>query len=153
MNNLIRGFSFVMTLLAVLLPAAAGAKERKLDCKLTFSSREWSALYTSAVGEGTVTCEDGSKLAVSIRAKGLGISAGKWKIDEGKGTFTHVREIGDVLGHYAAVGADAGLAKAGSAKVLSKGRVSLALVGKGEGWDIGITVSEFTIDKIVAPSR
>lgn len=153
MYRTIRGYGLVLALLAMVLPAAAGAKERTLDCKLAFSSREWSALYTSAVGEGTVTCKDGSKLAVSIRAKGLGITAGKWKIDDGKGTFTHVRQIDDVLGHYAAVGADAGLAKAGSAKVLSKGKVSLALVGKGEGWDIGIAVSEFTIDKAGAASH
>lgn len=151
--NMIRGFGFVPLLLAVAVPAAAAAKERSLECKLTFSSREWSVLYTSAVGEGMVSCKDGAKLAVSIRAKGVGITAGKWKIDEGKGTFTHVREIEDVLGHYAALGADAGLSKAGSAKVLTKGKVSLALAGKGEGWDIGIAVSEFTIDRADTPSH
>ena len=37
--------------------------------------------------------------------------------------------------------------KAGEAQVLTKGDVSLALAGKGEGVDIGVDVGEFTISR------
>lgn len=131
------------------LSGAAAASDRELDCRLEFTSKEWSALYTSAVGEGTVTCKDGSTLPVAIRAKGVGITAGKWKITEGGGKFTHVAKIEDVLGSYLAVSGDIGVAKSGTAQVLTKGKVSLALAGKGEGFDVGIAVSDFRISKRV----
>lgn len=139
----IRRFGAVLALLAV--PCVAAAEGRKLDCTLSFTSEEWSAMYVSSTGTGTVECEDGSSLPVTIRAKGLGITAGKWKITRGKGNFTHVGAIDEVLGSYLSLGADAGVVKSGTAKLLSKGEVTLALAGKGEGFDIGIAVTEFTI--------
>jgi hypothetical protein len=39
------------------------------------------------------------------------------------------------------------VAKAGTAQILTKGKVSLALAGKGEGFDVGIAVSGFRISK------
>lgn len=135
------------------LPAPAPAAERDLSCKLEFTSREWSAFYDSAVGEGKVTCKDGSSMPVAIRARGIGITAGKWKITDGKGTFTHVARIDDVLGNYLSLGGDIGVAKAGTAKVLTKGKVSLALAGKGEGFDIGIAITGFKISKPTAKAK
>lgn len=132
------------TLLTVASSATAAA-ERDLSCNLTFISSEWSAVYASAKGSGTVSCEDGSSMPVAIRAKGIGLTAGKWKITDGKGKFTHVTRIEDVLGSYAALSGDIGVAKAGTARVLTKGKVSLALAGTGEGFDVGITISDFEI--------
>lgn len=138
-------------LLAAALLAAtssiATAAERDLHCNLTFTSHEWSVLYASAVGEGKVTCKDGSSMPVAIRAKGVGITAGKWKITDGRGTFTHVARIEDVLGGYLAVSGDIGVSKAGTARALTKGNVSLVLAGKGEGFDVGIAISGFRISK------
>lgn len=141
-----RNFSIlaVASLLAV-ANSAATAAERELGCNLTFTSSEWSAVYASAKGSGTVSCEDGSSMPVAIRAKGIGLTAGKWKITDGKGKFTHVAKIEDVLGSYAALSGDIGVAKAGTARVLTKGKVSLALAGTGEGFDVGIAISDFEI--------
>lgn len=127
--------------------ACASAAERELNCTLAFSTQEWSALYASTVGEGTVTCSDGASLPVAIRANGIGITAGKWKIVQGTGRFTRVTDIDDVLGHYVALSGDVGVVKTGTARVLTKGRVSLALSGTGEGFDLGVAIGDFRIGR------
>lgn len=140
--------SFICLLLAAAAAAMAtpvGASDKELRCRLQFSSREWSAVYASSTGTGQVTCDDGTSMPVTISAKGIGITAGKWKITDGKGTFTHVSRIEDVLGNYLAVSGDVGVSKAGTARALSKGKVSLALAGKGEGFDLGVAISSFKI--------
>ena len=71
----------------------------------------------------------------------------KWRIDDGKGDFTNVHRMSEVLGRYAVASAEAGVVKAGEAKVLSKGEVSLALAGNGQGVDIGVDLGEFTISR------
>lgn len=128
-------------------PGLAAAAGQEMSCELQFTSRQWSAVYSSAVGEGTVRCDNGASMPVAITAKGLGITVGKWKITDGKGKFTRVAAIEDVLGSYLAVSGDAGLSKAGTAQALTKGKVSLVLAGKGEGFDLGIAISDFKISK------
>lgn len=123
------------------------AAERELSCTLEFSTQEWSALYASTVGEGTVACSDGASLPVAIRANGIGITAGKWKIVQGTGRFTRVADIDDVLGHYVALSGDVGVVKTGTARVLTKGKVSLALTGTGEGFDLGVAIGDFRIGR------
>lgn len=143
-------------LAAAALMAASGmsaAADTELSCNLKFTSRQWSAVYSSAEGEGTVSCDNGASLPVTISAKGIGLTAGKWKITDGTGKFTRVSAIEDVLGSYLAVSGDAGVAKAGTAQVLTKGKVSLALAGKGEGFDIGIAISDFKIAKRAADAK
>ncbi|HET7931344.1 MAG TPA: hypothetical protein VFL63_08165 [Rhodanobacteraceae bacterium] len=118
-----------------------------LDCKLKFSLTGWSLIYKHADGVGTVTCEDGQSLPVKIAVKGGGLTAGKWHVDSGTGSFTDVHRISDVLGRYAHASAHAGLIKSATAEVLTKGTVSLALAGHGEGIDLGIDVGAFTISR------
>lgn len=118
-----------------------------LDCKLRFSLTGWSLIYKHADGEGTVTCENGQSMPVKITVKGGGLTAGKWHVDNGRGTFTDVHQISDVLGRYAQGGAHAGLVKSANAQVLTKGNVSLALAGHGEGVDLGVDVGAFTISR------
>jgi hypothetical protein len=134
------------------LATSALAKDRDLSCNLKFSASSWSAIYERADGSGAVTCSDGSTLPVTISAKGLGLTAGKWKIKDGKGKFSHVDKIGDVLGDYLSVSSNVGAGKAGTAQVLTKGKVSLALAGKGDGFDIGIAISGFSI-KSATPQK
>jgi hypothetical protein len=50
-----------------------------------------------------------------------------------------------VLGNYAQGEAHAGITKSGTAQVLTKGTVSLAIAGHGEGIDLGVDVGEFTL--------
>ncbi|GAA0715890.1 hypothetical protein [Dokdonella soli] len=129
------------------LPSAAQAAEANLDCKLRFSLTGWAAIYKRAEGHGVVTCENGKSMRVNIRAKGGGLTVGKSHIDNGTGRFTDVHSIEDVLGTYAQGEASIGAVKSGTAQVLTKGTVSLALAGAGEGVDIGISFGGFTISR------
>ena len=141
MHKTLIGTSLALALLA-LAPAAQAAQ----TCKLDFNMAGWSVFYKTASGTGTVTCSDGSRLAVKVSAKGGGLTVGKSKIRNGVGEFAMVENIRDVLGSYAAVEAHAGAQKAAHAQAMTNGKVSLALAGKGEGWDLGVAFTRFTIE-------
>lgn len=133
---------------ASLLSAAAGpslAGTADLVCKLKYQVKGWSALVKVADGTGTVTCANGTSKAVTIKLRSVGATVGKSQIDNGVGKFTDVLSFDDVLGTYAQTEVHAGLGKSSSAQVLTKGTVSLALAGAGEGIDLGVTVGELTI--------
>lgn len=123
----------------------AAAAQPDLDCKLSFSLTGWSAIYEHATGHGMVTCANGAALPVDITVHGGGLTAGKWRINDGKGKFTDVYRVSDVLGSYAQASANAGIIKSATAQVLSKGTVSLALAGHGQGINLGISGSKFTL--------
>lgn len=116
------------------------------DCRLDFSVSGWSAFYKTASGTGTVSCDNGQRLAVRITAKGGGLSFGKSRIDNGVGEFSGIHDIRDVLGTYAAAEAHAGAVKSSKAQVMTKGDVQLALSGTGEGWDIGVAFGNFVLE-------
>lgn len=129
---------------AMLLPSPAQAGE--VSCKMTFQLSGWSVFYKTAKGSGTVHCSNGQTLHVRLRAKGGGLTFGKTRIDHGVGKFTGVSSIHDVLGHYANAEAHAGAEKSADAQVLTKGNVSLALSGKGSGWNLGVAFGAFIIE-------
>jgi hypothetical protein len=128
---------------AVLLVGAQSAAA--IDCEMDFSMSGWSAFYKTASGSGTIHCNNGQKLNVKIQTKGGGITFGKQRIDNGRGKFSEVNNISDLLGTYATGGAHAGAIKSSAASVVTKGDVSLALAGTGEGIDIGIDFGKFVI--------
>ena len=128
-----------------LLFSTAPASAQNLTCKLTFSSSSWSIFYKTTSGTGMVKCSNGQSLAVKITAKGGGLTVGKSKITNGFGEFAEVRNIRDVLGSYAAGEAHAGTEKSAHAQAMTNGKVSLALAGKGEGWDLGVAFTKFTL--------
>ena len=129
------------------VPGTSSAARSDLDCKLTFSLQGWSAIYKHADGSGTVTCANGRSMPVHVRIRGGGLTAGKWRINDGHGKFSDVARISDVLGDYAAASADIGAVKSGTVQVLTKGPVSLALRGVGHGINLGISGSRFTISR------
>ncbi|WP_430760091.1 hypothetical protein [Solilutibacter silvestris] len=137
-----------LLVLAMAIAAPSFASAEGIDCKLHYRLDGWSMVYSSATGSGTVDCSNKKSMPVRISAKALGASIGKWQIDKGTGRFTDVQNINDVLGTYAKAEVNAGLAKSGSLQVLTKGNVSLALAGKGEGVNLGVEVGGFTIEKI-----
>ena len=142
--------SIALTVAVCALPFAvskAFATGADLDCKLHYSLTGWSAIYKHAEGSGTVTCANGTTMPVEISAKGGGLTVGKFHIDNGTGNFTDVHTINDVLGDYAQGEAHAGAGKAGHAQVLTKGTVSLALAGTGEGVDLGVAVGVFSLKR------
>ncbi|MEO7062253.1 MAG: hypothetical protein ABI082_00575 [Dokdonella sp.] len=133
--------------LAAGTPHTAQAASPNLDCTMKFSLTGWAAIYKRAEGHGVVTCENGKSMRVNISAKGGGLTVGKSHIDNGTGKFTDVHSIEDVLGTYAQGDASIGAGKSGTAQVLTKGTVSLALAGAGQGVDIGVSFGGFTISK------
>lgn len=133
----------VVLLASVMAPPARAAGP--VDCTLQYSLSGWSVFYQTASGSGTVTCGDGQTLPVRIRAKGGGLTFGKSRVD-GSGVFSGVYDIRDVLGAYASSEAHVGLAKSARATAMTKGSVSLALVGRGQGWDLGLAFGKFVIE-------
>jgi hypothetical protein len=136
-------------LASALALAAVSAPSRAADptCKLKFNLEGWSAIYKTAEGTGTVTCDNGKSLPVKVSTKGVGLTAGKSKIDNGFGQFAGVNNINDVLGTYVAAEAHAGASDSTNAQVMTKGNVSLSVAGTGKGWDLGVDLSGFTISK------
>ena len=140
----------------VLLPAlallfalgAAPAKAAdKTKCDLKFSVTEWSAVVEHASGKGMITCENGKSIPVTITSKGAGLTAGKFKIDDGHGEFNAVTNPEDLLGDYGAAEASLGVVKSGQTMLMTKGDVTLALAGHGEGWNVGVSFSKFTLSR------
>jgi hypothetical protein len=142
--------SALVLMMAVGVPHSAQAAEADLGCKMKFSLTGWSVIYKHAEGHGVVTCADGASMPIKISAKGGGLTVGKSHIDNGTGKFTDVHKIEDVLGTYAQGDASIGAGKSGTAQVLTKGTVSLALAGAGEGVDIGVSFGGFTIERAPA---
>lgn len=136
-------FLAACALIAASLPARAGGP---IDCRLEFTMAGWSVFYKTASGTGTVSCDNGQRMAVRIRAKGGGLSFGKSRIENGTGEFSGVHHIREVLGTYATAEAHAGAVRSSKAQVMTKGEVSLALAGTGRGWDIGVAFGKFVIE-------
>lgn len=139
------GSALLLTLAAPL--AAPAAEAAMVKCALTFELHEWAAVYESATGTGKITCDNGQSAPVAIRSKGGGLSAGKFTIKDGRGSFSDVANIDELFGRYAAADSSAGARKAADAWVMTKDKVSLGISGTGKGWDLGFTVDEFTISK------
>ena len=136
-----------LPVLVALALAAPRVHAAEVDCEMRFSTSGWSIFYKTATGTGTITCNNGQKMAVKIRAKGGGLTVGKSTIENGRGEFSGVRDISELLGSYAAAEAHAGAAKSSKAQVMTKGEVNLALAGTGKGWDLGIAFGKFVISR------
>lgn len=133
--------------MTVLPTSNAHASEATVKCDLVYNLSGWSLIYKHAEGTGKISCSNGQHADVKIAVVGGGLTAGKYHIDNGKGEISNVHGINDVFGDYAQAGADAGVVKSSQAQVLTKGTVSLALAGTGEGVNLGISVGKFTITK------
>jgi hypothetical protein len=114
-------------------------------CTLKYSLSGWSVLYSTASGSGTITCDNGQSAHVSLRATGGGLTVGKSKTVNGRGTFSEVADISELLGSYASAEAHAGVVESSAAQVVTKGTVSLAFAGTGKGVDLGVTFGKFVI--------
>lgn len=128
--------------------SAQASAAGKIDCQMKFTLTGWSAIYKHAEGGGTVSCSNGRTYPVNIVANGGGLTVGKYKVEGGTGKFSDVYDVGEIFGSYAQGEANAGLVKSGTAQVLTKGNVSLALAGSGEGVDLGISFGKFTVERV-----
>jgi len=136
-------FALACTGLLASVPARAAGE---ISCRMNFQMSGWSIFYKTASGSGTVSCSNGQSMHVHLRAKGGGLTFGKTRIDHGVGKFTGVGNIREILGHYANAEAHAGAEKSADAQVVTKGNVSLALSGKGRGWNLGVAFGAFIIE-------
>lgn len=135
------------TALAAFPASPARAAGPMVKCDLSFTLHGWSLIYKQAQGAGTVRCDNGQSAPVKISVVGGGLTAGKFRIDNGKGEITKVHGINEVFGDYVQAGAEAGVVKSAHAQVLSKGTTSLAISGTGQGIDLGVSVGKFTISR------
>jgi hypothetical protein len=142
-----RSAVFLMLILAVALTAPAGAVAKTTKCEMKYTLAGWSAFYKVAHGQGTITCDNGQTAHVTIEAKGGGLTAGKYKVNDGLGKFSEVSDISELFGTYVAAAAEAGAVKSTTAGAMTKGEVSLALAGKGTGFELGVSFGKFTITK------
>ncbi len=137
---------FIATITAAAL-FAQNASAGELSCTLRFNLKGWSAFYKHSEGNGIVSCNDGSTLPVKIEAKGGGLTFGKSEIRDGRGRFSSVYNIRDVIGGYATAEASAAAGDAVKAQVVTKGPISLALSGKGKGVELGVAFGSFIISE------
>jgi len=126
-------------------PAAQAAGN--IDCELHYNLSGWSAFYKTASGTGTITCDNGTSIPVKITAKGGGLTVGRTTITDGRGRFTGAYTLNDLLGTYAAAEVHASASRATDAQAMTKGDVSLALAGTGQGWSLGIGFGKFVIER------
>jgi hypothetical protein len=132
-----------MCLAALAEPAFGGLTK----CKMKYSLAGWSVFYSTANGIGTIACDNGQSAPVFLPAKGGGLTAGKSRITDGRGTFSEVDDISELFGSYASMGVHAGAVESSAAQVVTKGTVSLAFSGTGKGMDLGVTFGKFVIER------
>jgi hypothetical protein len=147
-------FLIISLILAFGTTATAGEAPEKAEahCKMTFNLSGWSIFYETASGTGSISCDNGQSTVVHLKVQGGGITAGTYRV-RGKGDFSKVSDISELLGTYAAAEAHAGVIKSANAQVVTKGDVSLALVAKGRGTNIGVSFSGFTIEPLKKGQR
>ena len=139
-------------LMGVWLLAAAPASALT-KCDLTFDLESWSIFYKEGHGRGVVDCDNGQRAHVIIETRGGGISFGASKIVDGNGEFSFLSDIDEIYGDYATAEAHAGMGPATHAQVVTKGPLSLALSGTGNGVDVGFAFGRFTIRRGAPPER
>jgi hypothetical protein len=139
------GLALAGALLTVLPAGQARADEPTIKCELHYNLQGWSIIYKHAEGSGTVTCNNGQSAPVKITVVGGGLTAGKYRVENGKGEISKVHGIDEVFGDYVQAGAEAGVVRSAQAQVLTKGTTSLALSATGQGINLGVSVGKFTI--------
>lgn len=148
MSKRISGFAAAMLMctgmLTGLYATDALAAKAPVSCHLTYSLAGWSAIYQHAEGHGHITCDNGQRSDVVIRMHGGGLTAGKFRVT-GTGAISNVYSIKEVFGTYAQSGVSAGVVQSGTAQVLTKGTVSIALKGTGEGINLGVAIDKVEI--------
>jgi hypothetical protein len=140
-------WSVIVTIAAVVISPQPAHGASNVKCQLSFTMSGWSAFYKTASGKGTVTCDNGQSMKVKLNAKGGGLTVGKSTIEDGHGEFSGVGSVSEILGSYIAAEAHAGAVESTQAQVMTKGEVSLALAGKGRGFDLGVAFGKLTISK------
>jgi hypothetical protein len=119
--------------------------DKKLGtCTMTYKLEGFSLAYKQYDGTGEVSCRNGQKAKVKLSSKSIGFSIG-YSVIEGEGFFTDVKHISEVYGNYISFGNHFGFKNSVDRQILTRGEISLALRGKGKGFDIGVTIGDLSI--------
>jgi len=143
----ILGLTILILAISLLAAVPALAQQATTSCSMRFDLKGWSVIYKTASGSGTITCDNGQRARVKIDAKGGGLTASRYEINDGHGKFSAVSDISELFGGYAIGSATIGAVKAGELQVVTKGSVTLGLAGAGHGVGLGLDVGEFTISR------
>jgi len=150
-QRMVLGLSaLALSLLSLVAVAPAGADAKTTVCKLNYALKGWSDIYKTSGGWGTITCDNGQTAPVKISTKGGVLMAGKPEMWNGHGKFSEVRSISELYGSYASPTAAAGAVnavKSSEAQTMTKGEVSLALAGSGDGVETGVSFDKLTISR------
>ena len=130
------------------LDAEAADSGANTKCRMNFDLAGWSIFYKTAKGTGVIRCTNGQRANVKLKATGGGISFGKSELKNGKGSFSKVNDISQLFGGYAESDAHAGASKSADAYAMTKGNISLAISGTGEGWSLGFAFGKFSIKPV-----
>ncbi|RMH92821.1 hypothetical protein EBB59_07595 [Lysobacter pythonis] len=139
--------SLILAAIAGGLLLAPAAQAKEVRCTLKYNMSGGGAFYKRSAGEGTITCDNGQSMRVTIRSRGGGLTFGSSKIEDGIGKFSPVLDIKDLIGGYATAEANAGGGSASKAQVVTKGSISLALSGRGSGRTLGVSFGSFIIEE------
>ncbi len=103
-------------LFGALLSLGTAAEADTTLCKLDFGMRGWSKHFETAVGRGTITCDNGQTTTVAIQGHGATAlpDGGGAFASGGTATFSAVLDISALLGSYVLPPA----ARAGNARPL-----------------------------------
>ena len=130
---------------AALMLAAPPASAEMIKCQLKYDLEGWSVLYKHSTGTGRISCSNGQAADVKIVTHGGGVTFGTQRVIGGSGVFSAVHDIEEIYGSYAEAIAHAGAGGSADARAMTKGRVSLSLVGRGQGLNLGIALGSFRI--------
>ncbi|AMK76959.1 MULTISPECIES: hypothetical protein [Methylomonas] len=119
--------------------------EKKLGtCSMTYKLEGFSLAYKQYDGTGEITCRNGQKAKVALSSKSIGFTIG-YSVIEGEAYFTDVKYISELFGDYVSLGNHFGFKNSVDRQVLTRGEISLVMLGKGKGFDIGFTIGDLSI--------
>jgi hypothetical protein len=113
-------------------------------CSMSYKLEGFSLAYKQYDGIGEITCRNGQKAQVKLSSKSIGFTIG-YSVIEGEGYFTEVKSINEIYGNYISLGNHFGFKNSVDRQVLTRGEISLVLMGKGKGFDIGVTIGDLSI--------
>lgn len=119
--------------------------EKKLGtCSMTYKLEGFSLAYKQYDGTGEISCRNGQKAPVTLSSKSIGFTIG-YGVIEGEAYFTDVKYIGEIYGDYISLGNHFGFKNSVDRQVLTRGEISLVMLGRGKGFNIGFTIGDLSI--------
>ncbi|MGZ0077521.1 hypothetical protein [Methylomonas sp. YC3] len=119
--------------------------EKKLGtCSMTYKLEGFSLAYKQYDGTGEISCRNGQKAKVTLSSKSIGFTIG-YSVIEGEAYFTDVKYISELFGDYVSLGNHFGFKNSVDRQVLTRGEISLVMLGRGKGFDIGFTIGDLSI--------